>query len=415
MTVPAAPAASAQGSTATTEVSASMAAAGAGDFDAFERAESAKAEGKPLPDVKVKATADSAAGPGSNHPAAAGKSAPGAAPNREAAAAAGQDDDDDLEPAGAGGAADVAAPDNKRTRAQREQDRINSAVRAGIEAAQGPLLARIKELEAGAGGKAGAEGAAASAAKPQTPEWKRYLEMEGAPQLEDFDTTTEHNAAMAVFIANQKLEESRTADARAALQGEQLQGAQKRVDTFLGRLETAKADPAWAKGLSPEVIALKPFGALDPSKGEVGGPANFVAEEIMDSDIPERMMTFLSQQDAQGVSELQKVLAVPAVIQNMRDPVAMKRAHMAHMRRLLHRIEGRLLDASTDDGGGETREPAANRKPPVAAVPPPTKHIARPRATSDPRKAAIENGDFTAFDAIEQQRETERRQAGRVR
>lgn len=378
-----------------------MAAAAGDDFDAFERAETAARDGKPL----APATIDTAAPPKGHVPSIRPNKTP-EAPKPAAAAAPVE------------GAEGVETPDNRATRAAKEQQRINDAIRAGISAETATLQAEIAALKA----KLGPPAPAGDPPKAQTPvermkaELAKYEAMPDAPQLEDYDTVPQHAAAMAIFIQEKKAEEGRSSAAAASQLEAGRAQAQARVDAHLTRINKAKeADPDYRAKLSPDVIALKPFGALlqvgdtDPATGqivtvkEVGTAANFVAEEIMDSEIGDQLLVALSQP-----GELARITAMPGAIAALADGPQKLQLHMRHMRRLINQLEGRLL------AGGSSPAPAAGGppsppKPPIAAVPPPpSETISRPGKVTDPRSAAIATSNFTEFDRIEQERERAR-------
>jgi hypothetical protein len=385
--------ATAQGATPTDKVSPQMAAAALSDFSAFERAEQSRMRGEQVSPVERPAEADEA-------PLLAGKAGGSKRPAGQAAAAAQAPASDD--------AASAAVVESKKTRAEKEQDRINASIRTAVDAARAEDRARIAELEARVGAAPAKPAAAAAAAVTEKPadRWKRIAAMDGAPQLKDFESIAEHNTAMAVFVGEVLLNEQRTAAAATELEKEHYTRAQGRVDGFLGKLDAAsKADPTFVKSLAPEVVALKPFGALKP--GEAGGPANFVAEELMDSEIPDAMLRHLSKP-----GELARVLQMPPIVAGIADPVIQKRAHMQHMRRQLHHIEGRLLAAGAAPAGAASATASTtpvNKKPIIADVPPPAAVTIKPGSTTDPRAQAIAASDFAAFDAIEMDRLQQKR------
>lgn len=387
MTTAAAPVTPVQASTTTTPtVSATKDAATRGDFLAFEKGREAAREGKPLPDVALGAT---------NTPAPA----PPKRPNAAAAAAA----------AGEAPVEGSAPPENRKTREDKEQDRINASIRAGIEAETRELRAELARLKAGptAERPAGQTSTDGSVPGKGTPEWKRFAAMAEAPKLEDFESVGEHTAAMAFFIADKMLGE-RDQRAQAQTRHSQAQAADEaRFEAWHGRIGEAKAaDPEFVTKLSPAVQALKPFGALPA--GDQGGPANFIAEQIVNSAIAPTVMLYLSQHD----DELTRLQTMPESIARIADERARISAHMRHMQAEFFRLEGRL--AVSPAAPPRAPAAAAAEPPPVISqAPPPADTITRARTSSDPRQAAIAKGDVRSYMAIEDERQRDRAAARR--
>jgi hypothetical protein len=376
LTTTASPAAPAQ--TTPTTISATKDAATRGDFQAFERAELATREGKPLADVSVSAPAAAPVKPRSEAPATVKPGAPAAA---EPAAPAAE-----------------TTPDNRRTREEKEQARINEAIRSGISAETAALKSEIARLQGRLDERGG--GKPADAPKPGEPAWKRFHAMPDAPKLEDFDSVAEHTAAMSYFIAEKLQAEQAAAGREDSARAAAATAQEARFDAFQGRVTEAKtADPEWSTKLSPEVRALKPFGALAP--GETRGPDNFLAELIVDSEIAPAILLHFS-----GDGLIESFLAMPERIARIADTRARVAAHRDHLQRAFAQLEGRLLASTAATPGASA--PAEAAPSPVTRAPAPADTITRARSQSDPRQAALDKGDFAAFDAIEQQRQRER-------
>jgi hypothetical protein len=373
MSTTAVPAAPAQDAPAPVTISATKDAATRGDFAAFERAEAATRDGKPLAAVEVPSSTDTPA-------------APDRRPNAKPAAAA--------------QAAD-AAPDNRKTREQKEQDRINESIRTATEAATASLRAEITDLRTQLGAR---PPAAAVEPKKGDPEWKRFQAMPDAPKLDEFDSVADHTAAMSFFIAKAMLAEERSATQATTAQERAQVAQQERFDGFQTRIAAAKEkDPDWGTKLSAEVRALKPYGAL--AQGEKAGPSNALAEEIVDSPISDQILLHLS---AHG-DELTRLITMPEAIARMGDGPAQRRAHREHIAREFARLEGRLMSTAVAPGASAQAEVVVPS--PVSKAPPPADTITRARSTTDPREAALTKGDFAAFDAIEVERERSKRAA----
>lgn len=338
-----------------TTISPTKAAATKGDFLAFDDAERAARSGKPLPDVAAP-------------PVTAKKPAASAAPVAAVETV--------VEPA-----------ETRRTREEKDQQRINDAIQRGIAA----------ELD-----RRAAAAPPVAAEKPvAVPDYKRIMALPGAPKLAEFDSAEEHNFAAATFV-QQTLSAERTAETQHASTLEQLTQEQTaRVDRFVTQLnETKAADPTFVEKLSADVKALKPFGALTP--GEVGGPANVVAEQLYDSPVAPAVALELSKP---GV--LAALLAMPPHIAAMTDPARRTSLHTQHLVREFNRLEGRLLASTASSDAPAPVETTA--KGPIATVPAPVATIQRARTVSDPTKAAIAKNDFGAFDRIEREKELAKR------
>lgn len=335
---------------------AAEAAIAAGNTSEYRAARRAERAGQPLPDVDVAAVE-----PDATHDA--------------------------------GDPAPVASqPPPKKSRAERDQDRINEAIQRGIDAATAPLKDTIARLEQSRTAPPPAETKTEPAAK--TPDYKRIMTLPGAPKLADFDSIEEHNFAAAAFVEEVRASERAEAAARTGRQAELTQAQQRRVESFVQRLdETKKADPEFSAKIAPEVRALKPFGALQP--GEVGGPLNVVAEQVMDSPMAPAVLVHLSQPGA-----LEQLVAMPPSVAAIRDPRAQANAHIRHIVAEFNRLEGRLAGSA-----GETHATDAPFPKTITDAPdPPASVGSRPAKQQDELEAAIARGDTQAYRRIKRER-----------
>jgi hypothetical protein len=308
-------------------------------------------------------------------------------------------------------AADVTAtpaePTDKSTapaqpplsRKEREQQEANERVRRAVEAATADLRTELAALKAAP--RSAEPPKASEPPKPNEPAWKRYAAMADAPKLGNFDSVEEHAAAMALFIADKRHDE-RTAEARHRADVEALGTVhEKRINGFVSQLQAAKAaDKDFQTKLAPEVIALKPFGAL--KEGEPSGPANIIAEQLFDSPIAPQVMLHLSQHP----EELARLQTMPEAIQAL-PPHLRVRAHMQWIVREFGKLEG-IVAA----GAAPTQTPsAAHAAAPstiTAAPPPPPSVSNRTGATADPSASAVARGDFASFQRTENQKRLEK-------
>ena len=354
-------------------VSASRAAAESGDFGAFDRAEVAKRQGKPLPDVAVSASA-------SAQPEAEGTN--GAAP------------------AQAVSKRQQVINDYERRIAEQEQRirALESRRPAAPEsAANGPAAA--------ANGQPAQNGQpAAESAKQRV---ARYLALPDAPKVEEFVSYPDYNAALTLFL-NGELAREQTAiqDQRQALQA-QHQRLITRDQTFRARLTEAKtADPAFVEHLSDEA---KNLGGIAHARrsGVEPGPIHIIGELLYDSP---QAVPFLRAISADP-SLLPQLVALPPAIAAL-PPQWRAKAHIDHLVTEFHRLEGRLAYEASQapPDHGDRADPA----PPnlVSSAPPPPPTLGKAGHSTDPTRSALARGDFEAFDRAEMARKLRQRRAG---
>jgi hypothetical protein len=363
------PAAPAQ-PTAPDTVSASIDAVNRRDFDAFDRAELGKRTGAPLADVPV-SPVDAGADPASPP---VGESETG----------------------------------TTRTLSKRQQQ-TNDAIRQAVDRATQADKDRIAALErqlaerpAPPAARAAAPAEPAAPPAPKTAEYKRYQAMPDAPKVEDFDSLIDHSAAMAVFIADKRYDERAAQESQTQSRTER---EHQRVTGFLKQVTEAKADPEFVAAVTPEVAArfktLKPFASLND--GEVGGPRNFIAEQIYDSPSVKSVLLHF----AQHPDELDRLEAGPAQLAGIPLDRRTDAHHLFHMRWIEHefkRLEGRLAgsvpSAPSTAAAPAPASPAAVSSP-ITAAPPPPPTLRAAGNTSDPKAAALARRDFAEYDRLE--------------
>lgn len=329
---------------APTTASAVDAAIATDDTRAFREARRAERIGKPLPAVAV----DPAPAPG----------------------------DDDAADAPESGSPNPAAP--AQPTISKRQQQINDYERRIAEQNE-----RIARLEASQRQPAAPVAAAAQVPpKAAEPAWKRIAALPQAPQLADFDGDNaigDHAAAMALFV-----HETLAAEDAQRSRAERLTVAQRdRVEKFVGQLDAARtSDPEFVNKLTPEVRALKPFGALLP--GEPSGPLNVLAEQIYDSPIAPKVLLHLAQNPA----DLAKFAQMPRELAAL-PPAQRTRAHMQWIVREFAKLEGRL------EGSPAPTTPAPKT---LTDAPGSTTRLGdRPAETTDPMTAAIKTGSTSRY------------------
>lgn len=333
-------------------ISASRAASDAGNFDAFEKAESAKSKGTPLPDVAAPATPAKAAAPVET-PAAL--------------------------------AAPVEQPLSKR------QQETNERIRQAVEAATRDTQAELTRLRA----QVGQPPTPAAPAKPDTPsvpDWKRLASMPNAPKLADFESVEEHAAAMAFFV-NTQLHQERTATERERAEHEQISGAHRaRVESFDARVnDLAQSDPDIVSKIVPIAQAL----------GTRGGPYSVISDLVLGSESgPQLLRHFHNDPQA-----LESLVAMPERLRALPRLVAV-REHIQVIVKRLGALEDKVGSVLT-----AAHESAAVEPSTISAAPPPSPQLSRSGTSTDPQKTAFARGDFATWDRLETEKARAKRTA----
>jgi hypothetical protein len=259
----------------------------------------------------------------------------------------------------------------------KRQQEANERTRRAVEQATADLRRELDSVRAQLPKPAATTPPAAPT--PAEPAWKKYHDHPDAPKFEDFNSLSEHAAAMSLFV----LEQSNAERAQASQQQELTSAQQARAGKFMEQLNAAKvADPEFTKKLTPEVRALKPFNALQP--GEGAGPLNVVGEQVFDSPIAPKVLLHFSQHP----EDLRRLATVPEHLRSL-PARAQAEQHIQWIVKEFGKLEGRL----------ET--PAAPAPAPpktlTEAPAPPTTLGTRPAEAADPMAAAIRSGDTSAY------------------
>ena len=376
------------GTAETETVSATRAAADAGNIGAFLEADRASRTGKPSAAVTRPKAAP-----------AAGEKAAAAVPGKGG------------KPATGPSAADRDADARLTTRIREAVETSTSQLKADNEA----LKRRLDEATRAPRTETAPTTPEASKG---TPEYKRYLAMPDAPKVEDYESIIDHNAAMAIFIADTRHNERVAAERSGQAHFERAKQDIARVETFHGRInEHKKTDPEFAAKLSPEVKAMHGFGRLQQAnaerqaRGEPLIPASVdhaIAEELYDSEIPAQMAVHLSEHP----EDL-------AALRKSPNPNALLKA----FGRLEDRVRagGKTAEetGTGGDGAGTNHQPstaAALREQAAAVVErsvssaaPPAPALGKPGTSVDPMRKAIETGDIGMFLELDRQAAAERR------
>lgn len=326
-------------------VSATADAAIKGDFSAFKDAEFARRRGAPKPDV-----------PATPAPVAATPATEPVAP---------------------------ATP----TLSKRQQEQ-NERTRLAVERATADLRAENDRLRATHGTPAPA--APTTPPVAAEPEWKRLAALPLAPKLADFESVEEHAAAMAVFV-NQQLDQERTqGEARERFESQRQRFLQDRGEKFQAKLQEAvAADPDFLDKIPPALTTARPLsgciqtaqGLIDPGTKQPVTFANVAAEAAFRSEHPDVLLTYLHTHQ----SEVVALASLP---------------ESEWLTSLIH-LDGRLSGPLTS-AAPAAPAPAASATPsPISAAPPPPPTISRAGSTADPKRSALEKGDFAAFQALE--------------
>ena len=357
-------------------VSAERAASDAGDFGAFDRAHTAKKQGKSVP--------------------AAPEAAPRVSPEAEAP--------DAEAPAG--------TPPGDRPVSRRQQA-INDYERRIATQEQ-----RIRELEhrmarpSDAGPQNGQPPQAPQAQAPPQETQKqrvaRYLGLPDAPKVDDFDTYPEFNAAQTLFLQDKLRAEDQAVRGRQQQQEQRLHAMAARDQSFRERLTAAKeADPAFVTGLSDEAKAL---GGIDHAlrNGRAPGPVNIIGELVYDSPHAVAFLRHISA-DPQALS----VLVTPPEHLQRLPPQWRAKAHIDHLVTAFRRLEGRLAYEEALSARDEAASETPSLSSSVSTAPPPPPTLGKAGRSTDPVRSALARNDFAAFDQAEQAKRAARR-AGRA-
>lgn len=237
------------------------------------------------------------------------------------------------------------------------------AERAQLRAAQQELQSRLEALER----RPTLDAPKDSSPKTVKAEWQRFAEMADAPKEEAFDRYADYTAAMSLFIADKRSEE-RDQRVRVEAQTRQVQQQFERVAVTAAEKYQSylKANADAVEKIHPDLQAIVPISLLPPNAPK--GPHNFIAEEILKSDVPGPLMVHFSE--------------------HPEDFERLTRLGPAGIVREIGKLEARL-----DSGSPQPVTPAT---PPPD--PPPTLGR-KPGAPVDELKAATDRGDFRAFRA----------------
>jgi hypothetical protein len=214
---------------------------------------------------------------------------------------------------------------------------------------------------------------APAATAPSVKDHERFMAMPDAPKVENFDSFEQWTVAMQIFVADKRFEERDAATKQEQTKERQVTAQRERQGAFNERIADARTtDPQFFDRLTPEILALKPFHALE--KGERPTALNAIAEELLDSPVAPQLMLHLSEHP----EELQRLGAI-------RDPRTLVR-------------EFARLEARFDNEAAPTKPAAPTPKTVSAAPAPPVSVGSRSTASpADPVKAAIKSRDFRAF------------------
>lgn len=273
----------------------------------------------------------------------------------------------------------------------RDEEYISTRIREGVDHGTRELRAEIDRMKAELSRHAPAQPAAP---QEQPKAYDGTDPSDPKPQAVNYD---DHDSYLDDRDAwnERRIERKQAAQARGvqvAQERQELTTAQQaRVDKFITQLDSARAaDAEFVKKLTPDVLALKPFGALVP--GEVGGAANVVAEQVYDSPIaPQVLLHFSQHPDA-----LARLIAMPPEIQSMPAAVRTSR-HIQWIVKEFGKVEAALSAPATESVPAEPKAP----QPQITAAPAPARTLgSRPAAAVDPKTAAVKSGNTQAYREI---------------
>lgn len=147
--------------------------------------------------------------------------------------------------------------------------------------------------------------------------------------------------------------------------------------SYATRIDDAlKTDPEFLKSIDPRLANARP--AIDLAPGEVATSENAVAQEIMTSEIPDKLLRHLSSHP----DELNRLLALPS---------------LPAISRAIGRLEASL---------SSTAPPPAPAGSPVSLAPPPTPTLGKkPAQPADELSEAIKSGDFARYRELQNRKE----------
>lgn len=282
-----------------------------------------------------------------------------------------------------------APVENRRAREEKEQQRINDAIRRGIDAE----LAR----------RGVAPPAPAPVAQPPAPVGEKFPSLEAwgkanpTGSFEDYmdarDTWRE--ARRTAEVQQQRAQAADVAELRARndAYGAKISAASAEDKAFLASL------PESARNATPisGCLAIPNCGLIDPATQQPAAFGNVVAEVATRSDDPVAFYRYLhSHQD---------------------ETVAVAQGHPQRWFEALTRLDGRIAAGRAPSSTSPATPPAEPTTPatpsPVSAFPPPTPTLTtKPGATADPTDAALRTKNFSAYRAS---REAERMATVRAR
>jgi hypothetical protein len=312
--------------------------------------------------------------------------------------------------------ATAAAPETRKTREQKEAERVAARIKEGIETARATDAARIKALEDQLATRSTETARpaddsktppAAVAAEKKTPDYKRIMALPGAPKLADFESIEEHSFAAAEFVREVRDNERAAADRDRAGRDAQTAAERAANEAFGTQLEAAKkADPAFISKLSAEVKALTPIawfprdaqGRYVDAQGKpvTFGPEHAIATFVHQSPHVAALLLHFSEHP----EALKTLQAMPPAIAAMADRSAQRRVHYAHMQREFHRLEGRLAAAASTSATASTEEVEDEPKTISDAPEPAVTLGSRPVEPGDAKDKAIKRGDTRSYRQI---------------
>jgi len=320
-------------------------AGASGDFGAYEKARFAESSGKPLapaPDLPVADESDD------DTPAPL-TTTPAQTPTTPAAA--------------------PAKPISKRQQQINDYERTVAELKAENARLKAPQEPARREPER--------PQPAPAPAAPKFPDYATYLATHPDESLEQWmDARDEWRDEQRETRSRQQAEvQSRT------------QAQHERTSTFSSQIDAqTQTQPDFLTKLSPDVLALRPITSLGPD--EKAGPLNIVADLLIDSPRAPALMQHLSDHP----EELRRLAAIPPPLQRL-SGAALASAHARWMTREMTLLEAKLTSADA---------PAPSSTPPpktITSAPDPPFTLGKKATTdADPEKAAVAQGDYTAFE-----------------